>query len=911
MKRFLISILTVMLLFPLASAFSAAAVNANPAPTVIPAVREWTGGNGRFTLKKGAAVVLASAGVLSENRISVIKAYFKDMLDFDIAVKSGVAASSGDISLVIVSDGSYGDEAYKMEVKESGITIEAGTEQGLFYGIITVLQSLCADGYVPVGTAVDYPAYPIRSGMIDVARAYLPLDYVEEITKYMAWFKLNEVHLHINDLGDNGYAIFRLESDIPGLAAKDGYYGKDEYRDYQKRMLNYGISVITEIDTPAHSSCFYGIIPDEYMFDQYHININNPDAVQFIKDLFDEYITGDDPVFVSKKVHFGTDEFPAGHNEQMRAYTDELIKHINSRGYTPRFWGAFGNDGFNGNTPVSSDAECNFWATSLSDYKTLFDMGYDVINTCGPVLYVVPGGNYGFADYYNLDAMYKTWYVNYMGYGASPSVAHDNPQLKGASFALWNDRHTCWGGFSMFDIFDRLRGQTCFISEKTWCGEQTREIDSSDFVERFNRLSWRAGNTNPGRYQKLPISGSDLEGIDSVGFPYRFSMEIKLNSYNHGNTVLLSGKDGQFYASPNGTIGFKRETYTFTYDYKVPLNTWVKLTLFADNEQTVLIVDDTYYYFPINNNNRDLLDSATFVLPLESVCKDIDGEYRNLLVETPDQRLDDNRLDMNHAFKCNVTVSALEVDYGILNEPLAVDGDQGTRLSFSRDKDYQWMVVDLGSVKKVNRVVIDFFERVTDYKLSVSIDGENYTEVNHTQGGKEGARQADTISFDVTDARYIKYEQLKRHFVSAFNTWYSGGIVEFEVYGYDKDKYDSALTRAKEIYQSPDTVASEVSGIRKAANALSVYMKKDKLFATHIDALLENLENAIYAYENPKTEESSEPVFVLSEPGSEDSATSLSPSEQAKTLPWIIGGAAAGAIAVAAAVIMIIKRKKK
>ena len=172
------------------------------------------------------------------------------------------------------------------------------------------------------------------------------------------------------------------------------------------------------------------------MFDGHHIDITNPDAVGFVCDLWDEYITGDDPVFVSKTVHFGTDEFPDGYNEQMRAFTDTLIKHLRSRGCTPRFWGSFGGKGFNGETPVSGDAQTNFWAVELSDYKTLFKMGYDVINTCGPVLYCVPGGNYGFANYYDLRSLYSTWFVNYMGYNASTSVKYDHPQLKGASFLI-------------------------------------------------------------------------------------------------------------------------------------------------------------------------------------------------------------------------------------------------------------------------------------------------------------------------------------------------------------------------------------------------------------------------------------------------------------------------------------------
>lgn len=224
--------------------------------------------------------------------------------------------------------------------------------------------------------------------------------------------------------------IFRLESDVEGLTATDGFYSKEDYRAYQKRMLDYGVTVITEIDTPAHSACFKAVVP-ELMLDDRHLDVSKPETVEFIKNLFDEYITGDDPVFVSKKVHIGTDEYPIEYSEQMRAYIDALIRHVNSRGYTPRFWGSFGNEGFNGTTPVSNEAEANFWAVSLSDYKTLFEMGYDIINTCGPALYVVPGGNYGFVDYYNLESLYGSWYVNYMGTDASTAVDPDHPAAQG------------------------------------------------------------------------------------------------------------------------------------------------------------------------------------------------------------------------------------------------------------------------------------------------------------------------------------------------------------------------------------------------------------------------------------------------------------------------------------------------
>lgn len=843
MKKFLVILIAVIVMVPFFTQ-SILAQSTNEAPNVIPAIREWQGEQGRYELKKGANIVFNDPDL--SKRAEIIKSYFKDMLSYDIQLKEGEPVS-GDIHLVLDSSKKdIGTEGYLLEINDI-ITITAASKQGVFYGCITVLQSLYADGFVPKGTAKDYPEYEIRSGMIDVARAYLPLEYVEEITKYMAWFKLNEVHLHINDRGENNYSAFRLESDVPGLTAKDGFYSKDDYHDYQKRMCDYGISVLTEIDTPAHSKCFYGVVPDEYMLDENHLDITNPDAVDFVKRLFDEYITGEDPVFVNKKVHIGTDEYPVQYNEQMRAYTDQLIKHINSRGYTPRFWGAFGNNGFNGVTPVSNEAETNFWAVGLSDYNTLFDMGYDVINTCAPMLYVVPGGNYGFPDYYNLKSMYKNWFVNYMGYNESASVSPDHDQLKGASFALWNDRHTAYGGFSAFDIFDRLKGMICLISEKTWCGEQTKSIRVDDFLHRFDILSKKAGNTNPGRTQNFPISEINQAGIKSIGFPYIASFNVFIEDYTN-NCLLFDGSDGQIRLNKNGTISLLREGYDFLYKCDIPKGRNTKLKLIADNKRTLLIVDDTYYYNPINKRNPSLNESSTFVFPLEQSALNLKGTISDLLIEENTVSFNDLKINANLALGKTVTVSGLEVNTGDLNEPLAVDGDIGTRLSFARDSDEQWLIVDLGSEKDVNTVVISFFEHIKEYKILTSTDGTNFTEVFHEQNGSERDKKTDKVIFDTVKARYVKYLQLKRFYISEWNAYYSGGISEFEIYGYDKKIYDEVISEAESIINAASADNRYSSEIKSAKKELQRYMGSEEIYTTHINALRDRLAESIAEY---------------------------------------------------------------
>lgn len=888
-----IALLTVILMIAnMLFVFPSSADEVNAAPTVIPAVREWKGGVGHFTLEKGMKVVLAESGVISDAQKNIIKEYFADICGFDVDIAVG-KAMAGDIFLSLTENEKLGSEGYTAVIGDTAV-IKANTSKGLLYGVITMLQSQYADGYVPVGEIVDYPTYPVRSGMIDVARAYFPLDYVEEITKYFAWFKLNEIHLHINDVASGGVGYFRLESDVPGLTAED-HYSKDEYRAYQKRMLEYGVEVITEIDTPAHSMAFAKAVP-ELMYDGKHLDISKPETLEFICDLFDEYITGDDPVFVSKKVHFGTDEYPEGHNEEMRAYTDALIKHINSRSYTPRFWGSFGNDGFNGKTPVSSDAECNFWAVSLSDYNTLFKMGYDVINTCGPVLYCVPGGNYGFVDYYNLETMYKSWFVNYMGYDSSTSVRYDNPQLKGASFALWNDLFGSGDGFSVFDIFDRIKYQVCLISEKTWCGEQTRKISADDFVGRFDVLSVKAGGTNPARNAEFPIDESNISSYKSVGFPYTFSADI---TYKGGNADILDGKDGKVYINSAGRLCLKREKYVFTFDHIFKKGTDCNIRLEATKTRTLLIVDNKWFY----DTTQTTKYSSSFVLPLEKIGSE-GCEVKNIRITASDFVPGDHMNNGNVALGKKVTVSGLEVDYG-LNEPLAVDGNISTRLSFARDKDEQWMTVDLGSVIDIGKITIHFFERTPAYEVYVSEDGENYTKIYEASGLPEGVRgEHDDIVFDPVKARYVKYVQLKRWFCKDYNTYYSAGISEFEVY--------SVTIRRDDLIAEAESIDDE--NVKKALRAISIYEKKDKVYREHLNALYEELENAIELFKNPPAEES---LPEISEEADADvSAESAAVSEESKTSDSsgkgiAIGSAAAGAALVGAAAAIIVKKKKE
>ena len=415
----------------------------NAKPNVMPGLREWKGNEGEFTLTKDSKIVVKDESLKATAK--QIQFYLKEMVKKNLAIVSS-GETTGDI--VLTKDSSLdvlGKEGYTLDINDL-IEIKSNYETGILYGGISITQILSQDegkNNIAKGIARDYPKYEVRAGMLDVARTYIPMDYLKEMTIYMAYYKLNEVQVHVNDYwGATGYSAFRLESTTyPMITSTDGSYTKEEYKNYQKEMKNYGIDVITEIDTPYHAECFRSI-PGAKMLKTGALDIREQSSYDIIENLIDEYLDGDDPVIESDKFHIGTDEYDKNYSEQMRKWTDHFIKYVNNKGYKTRLWGSLGSRGFNGTTPVSNDATVNLWAPYWADVKETYASGYDIINTCGGWLYIVPGANAGYPDRLNISTLYDKFDVNNfspsrkVGQGtAIMPVAH--PQNKRSTISVY------------------------------------------------------------------------------------------------------------------------------------------------------------------------------------------------------------------------------------------------------------------------------------------------------------------------------------------------------------------------------------------------------------------------------------------------------------------------------------------
>ena len=244
--------------------------------------------------------------------------------------------------------------------------------------------------------------------MIDCGRKFIPMSYLQDLVKIMAYYKMNTLQVHLNDNGfkqyfdnnwDKTYAAFRLESETyPGLTARDGSYSKKEFIDFQKQAATNFVEIIPEIDIPAHSLAFTHYKPEigskEYGMD--HLDLFKPETYQFADNLFKEYLKGDDPVFVGKRVHIGTDEYSNAKKEvveKFRALTDHYIRLVEGFGKQAVIWGALTHA--KGDTPVKSEnIIMNAWYNGYADPATMIKDGYQLISIPDAMVYIVPLAGY-------------------------------------------------------------------------------------------------------------------------------------------------------------------------------------------------------------------------------------------------------------------------------------------------------------------------------------------------------------------------------------------------------------------------------------------------------------------------------------------------------------------------------------
>ena len=608
----------------------------NPKPFVIPELKEWQGKEGSFIPSDKSRIVYG------DNSLKQIAEAFasdwKELFGFSMQVTDG-KPEAGDFYLTLKNDKKLGKEGYTLSVAKS-VTISAPETTGVYWATRTLLQ-ICEqteDHRIPEGKVRDWPDYSIRGFMMDCGRKFIPMTYLRDLVKMMSYYKMNVLQVHLNDNGfkqffghdwDKTYAAFRLECEtFPGLTARDGYYTKQEFVDFQLDAAAQFVEIIPEIDAPAHTLAFSHYKPElgskEYGMD--HLDLFNPETYTFMDALFKEYLEGDEPVFRGPRVHIGTDEYSNKKKdvvEKFRAFTDRYIRYVESFGKQACVWGALTHA--QGDTPVKSEnVIMSAWYNGYAEPKDMVKQGYKLISIPDGLIYIVPAAGY-YYDYLNTQYLYENWTPAHVG---QVVFEEKDPAILGGMFAVWNDH--VGNGISVKDIHHRLFPALQTLATKTWDAKVT--MSYAEFDSKRQLLSEAPGVNQMGRigrqpglvYQDEQVLPEESLPVREIGYGYTVTFDLEAEPENNG-TVLFRSPDAVFYLSDpiSGLFGFARDGYLNTFNFRPYPGEKINVKVQGDNVSTSLFIDGKLIekmdiqkrYF---NAGKDSMNYVrTLVFPLE------------------------------------------------------------------------------------------------------------------------------------------------------------------------------------------------------------------------------------------------------------------------------------------------------
>ncbi|MDC1106261.1 family 20 glycosylhydrolase [Prolixibacteraceae bacterium] len=492
--------------------------------------------------------------------------------------------------------------AYQLTIS-SKVVIEANSYRGFLYATRSLLQLLelsSATKRVPFVTIQDFPNYKQRILMLDVARKFIPLHELKDYIRTMAWFKMNELHLHLSDNSWGGYPAYRLPCEkYPELTSKDGHYSWDEIRELQDFAKVYGIVITPEIDSPGHSLPFTRVRPDlkSTLISENYLDILNPETIPFVQSILDEVI----PHFDARDVHIGTDEYRIHRikdaemklriGEAFRDYINQMSDYVLSKGKNCRIWSGY--EHMPGKTEVRKQTIIDMWETNDAQQK--LDQGYRFINSSHYYTYIVPG-----APYYGVDDkfVFETWSPLMFGPKEASILKQNTPQLLGGALHVWNDFGPT--GYTTSEIARLSLPSLAVFSQKLWgskCAysfsefrQQRDRLMNVPLCHLLDREKEQASVIVTRHRVKLESSKAKhlCKTKTDVTYPWTLELKVFPSDIPADQTAILSSRLSALYGS-------------LKYEYKEKKKSTIK-------EGVALVrANQNYFHHPMDSHRPDVL----------------------------------------------------------------------------------------------------------------------------------------------------------------------------------------------------------------------------------------------------------------------------------------------------------------
>jgi len=288
-----------------------------------------------FVLDKDAVIEYPVTNKILQSNATFLADYIEEVIGQALKIQSRPKKKN---YIRLELDGNIeNQEGYEIEIDQKGIVIKGLTEAGIFYGIQTLRKSLPVNPveqvFMPAVVITDFPRFPYRGMMLDVARHFTSLENVKTYIDILSLHNVNHLHLHLTD--DQGWRIeikkYPLLTEIGSKRAETvigkntgeydgiphkGYFTQEE----MKELITYAkarfITIIPEIDLPGHMLAALAGYPElgctggpyevwtKWGVSDDVLCAGNEKILTFIEDILTEVAA----LFPAEYVHIGGDE---------------------------------------------------------------------------------------------------------------------------------------------------------------------------------------------------------------------------------------------------------------------------------------------------------------------------------------------------------------------------------------------------------------------------------------------------------------------------------------------------------------------------------------------------------------------------------------------------------------------------
>ncbi len=248
--------------------------------SIIPQPTSLKVNEGTFSISAKTTLQIKSAG--QQKAANFLNKYLQEFYGFQLKVIVGTGAKNA-ISLVN-TNGNAPKGTYTLESTSYGVAIKGANEEGVFYGVQSLIQLLpiqkSATLNIPAVSIQDQPRFVYRGMHLDEGRHFFGMDFVKKYIDFIAMYKLNTFHWHLTE--DQGWRIeikkypklttvggFRNANIIgryPGKGSNNtrygGYYTQAQIKEIVKYAADRFVTIIPEIEMPGHASAAIAAYPE-------------------------------------------------------------------------------------------------------------------------------------------------------------------------------------------------------------------------------------------------------------------------------------------------------------------------------------------------------------------------------------------------------------------------------------------------------------------------------------------------------------------------------------------------------------------------------------------------------------------------------------------------------------------------